>query len=141
MKRYELIDHPADAGIRCQASLFPQLLEDLACGLFDLITDYDQILKEEPKKELDIRIHGETAEDTVHAWLRELLYLFSSRGFIPLRFAFQHADEKGIQGRLSGIRYDAGRHVQRSEVKAVTRHGFYVGRQAGQWTAEVIFDL
>ena len=43
MKRYELIDHTADVGLRAFGKTLPELFRNAAIGLFEMMTDLEKV--------------------------------------------------------------------------------------------------
>lgn len=138
MKRYETIDHTADIGLRIYGGDWQELLKNAAFGLFDLMTDAEKIKTDQ---QLTFSLEGKDREDLFLKWLRELLYLFSTRKFILSEFDFQELTENRLKVKAKGEVFDAKHHEQRMEVKAVTYHQFKLEKRKNGWVAEVIFDI
>ena len=71
MKPYEIIDHTADIGLRIRGRTLPELFTHAALGLFDLITDLDEIPL--GKERIPLHLKAEDLGDLFLKWLRELL--------------------------------------------------------------------
>ena len=74
-------------------------------------------------------------------WMRELLYYFSAKRLVFFRFEFERLTEKTLKVKAAGTVFDPARHVAKSEVKAVTYHGFVLSETSSGWQAEIILDL
>ena len=138
MKRYETIEHTADTGLRIYGKDWQELLANAARGLFDLMTDTGKI---GTRLQTVISLEGEDQNDLFLKWLRELLFLFSTKRFVLKEFDFKELTAKKIRAVARGGVFDAKRHDQRMEVKAVTYHHFKLEEQKSGWMAEVIFDV
>lgn len=138
MKPYEIIDHTADIGLRIYGKDWEALLKNAGFALFDLITNAASI---EPKLQVPISLEGKNREDLFLQWLRELLYLFSTKQFVFKDFNFQELTENRLKGIAQGGIFDPKSHEQRMEVKAVTYHQFKLEEQKSGWVAEVILDI
>ena len=88
-----------------------------------------------------IALEGVDAGDVWFRFLQEILYLHATDTFVPANFLPDHITETAISGTVAGEPFDPERHEQRPEVKAVTRHEFFVTRRGKGWFAEVIFDV
>lgn len=139
MPPYQIIDHTADTGLQVNAPDFSGLLKDAACGLFDLMTDPRQ-LREEAAPFI-LRLKAGDAGDLFLKWLRELLFLFSTRHFVAREIQFKKISETTLEAKITPVFFDPKRHEQRREVKAVTYHAFHIGKNTQGWTAQVILDL
>ncbi|MBU3759535.1 MAG: archease [Candidatus Omnitrophica bacterium] len=142
-KPYTHFEHTADVGVTFYGRTLEDLLRHAAEGLFDLVTDTEKLRRDDQalSQIVRIQISEDNAGDLLLMWLRELLYLFSTRKVIPVEFLMERISDKHIEARITAKIFDAQRHEQRHEVKAVTRHAFRVGRTSEGWTASVVFDV
>jgi SHS2 domain-containing protein len=72
-------------------------------------------------------------------FVRELLYLYDSEGFLPARV--RAAPGAGGEATVAGERFDPARHAAERQVKALTRHGYRFERTPAGYEAELLFDL
>lgn len=135
---YELVDHTADVGIRVWADDIQGLFEEAARALFDIITD---LAKVEAHQQREIAVQGAGLEELLVAWLNELLYVHEVEGLLFRDFCVAEIDKDTLKGVAKGEVFDKGRHVIKTEVKAVTYHQLEVYEQDGRWQAQVIFDI
>jgi SHS2 domain-containing protein len=138
VKGYEFFEHTADIGIRASGTTLEELFVHMARGLVELIAE-DSVIQ--PQDLRMIQLEASAADELLFAWLRELLFLFSTERFLPSRYAFDAATPTMLRGRVLGSTFDPSRHVQGREVKAITRHRLSVSQQDGLWRAEVIVDI
>lgn len=138
MKGYEYFDHTADMGMRVRGRDLAELFTQAALGMFNLIVPIEQF---QAQDSLDILLEAPNVEELFWKWLRELHYLFSTQKFVFKEFDFKELNEKMIWVTCSGEYFDPQKHTSEHEVKAVTHYQFSVGRDGGEWKAEVIFDL
>lgn len=107
-------------------------------GLLEIIgpTDRVEVLGEKP-----IEATGESDEDLFIAWLREVLFVTQTSGWMFRRAEIDALEADRVRGRLLGEPYDEARHQIDTEVKAVTYHALQVVQTADGWEATVVFDL
>ena len=139
MREFSIIDHTADTGIDCRADSIEELFRSAAEGLrYILLGDVDIRCKITRKLELN----SESTETLIREWLAELLYLFESDGFIPVKCEFDCLGSTDLVAHLSGEMYDPKRHRVQTEVKAITWHELRVECGGdGIYRARAIFDL
>lgn len=143
MKTYEIIEHTADIGIRVYGTSFRDLLIHAAMGMFHIITDGGVCAPSgKPENSAQIRIEAEDDQELFLAWLRELLFIFSTQKLIINEIKFTRLTPRALEAEVSGYRMDPDTEDCGCEIKAVTYHLFEMkGSDAGGWTAQVIFDI
>lgn len=121
-----------------------ELFLHAAAGLFDLITDWNKIKTvRHPGGVKKVRLHlkAEDVGQLLMLWLRELLYIFSTRRMIFTKYIFQKLSETELMASAAAMPFDPVRHGQKYEVKAVTYHQFKIEKKKDGWQAEVILDI
>ncbi len=138
MKTYRLFDHTADLGIEFFGDNREELFVSAGAGIFDVITDINQVKAEET---FQIEVEGLDLEDLLVNWLRELLYLHQVKRMLLCEFHISEMNDLHLKGSVRGEPFDAKRHEIKKEVKAATYHNIEVTESEGRWTARVIFDV
>ena len=142
---YEIFEHTADIGIKISGNDLPELFTHAAFGLFNLVTDFDRIKLQEKREEagsfLDLEIEAADLQALLLCWLRELLFLFSTRRLLFTRFEFTTLAPGKLKARLSAIPFYPDRDEAKHEVKAITYHQFEVKQTLSGWEAKVIIDI
>ena len=141
MKAYEIIEHTADVGLRIHGSTGEELFCHAALGLADLITDTSRLHSLPLDRKISFGLQGENTEDLFLKWLREILFVFSTRKLILLSFDFKILTAHRLQVEAQGLVFDPEKHESNYEVKAVTYHGFKMEKTKSGFEAEVIFDI
>ena len=135
---YHFFDHTADIGIRANGLTPEALFIAMAQGLTELIAEDSKI---EPQESRRIELSAESTESLLLAWLKELLFWFSTDRFLPVRYELDEVTLTTLRGQVHGEEFDPSRHVQGREVKAITRHLLEVRQVDGTWQAQVIVDI
>ncbi len=138
-KRYQLIDHTADTGIRVFGDDLEELFSGAGEALFDIIFGLENISGSE--KGGRVEVGGEDLPDLLAGWLGKLLLKCELDDFLSSRFSIISLDEKHLSADIFGERFNPSAHKALTEVKGVTYHGLKVWQKEGIWTAEVIFDV
>ncbi|MBL7130774.1 MAG: archease [Candidatus Omnitrophica bacterium] len=138
MKKYEVIEHTADVGLRIYGRDLKELFVNAARGLFSLIVDLEKV---EPSFETDVDLKDDNREELLISWLNELIFQFSARSFIPKEFRINKITNEGISAKVFGEKIDLSRHKILSEIKAATYHELEVKEINGGIQARVIFDI
>ena len=73
MKKYTLIDHTADIGIKAYGKSLSEAFENAAKGMFDIITDNSDI---DSVGQYDIELSADDLEQLLVDFLSDLLYFF-----------------------------------------------------------------
>lgn len=137
-KKYELIDHTADFGIRVFGADPQELFANAAHALFDIVTDIDGL---ETAETITLQIAGDDWADLMVNWLRELLYLFNGSEKLVRRVRILSLSESSLHATVGVDTFDPDRHEIKAEIKAVTYHQIHVGRRPAGWEAKIIFDI
>ena len=135
---YKLIDHTADLGIEIFGSNLKNLFENAGYAMFDIITDTDRLTA---LSETNLNIIGEDWPDLMVNWLRELLYLWTGKGLLVKIVTVISLSEYKLSADIKFDHFDPGRHLIKSELKAVTYHQISVEREETEWKARIIFDV
>jgi SHS2 domain-containing protein len=143
-RRFEILDHTADAAIRAYGQRAEELFENAAQGMFALMFDLGEIPKTERRA---FNLQGETAEDLLVSWLRELLFCFETEhiAFSEFHVSSLSLPADGKAGSIVGEAVGGNcSHLIRlgAAVKAITYHGLRIERgESGTWEAEIVFDV
>lgn len=149
MKSFESFDHTADVGLRVRGKDLKELFVHAAEGLFDLIAEQKKgSVGRHRGLPLPIKVIAPSLEELLVAWLRELIYLSSTRRMVFFDFKIKRMDEDGhicppiwVQAEIFGEKIDPKKHILKKEVKAVTYHELSLKKTHGGWVAEVILDV
>jgi len=140
VKRFELIEHTADIGLRIYGKSLEDLFANAAKGLFSLILDNSP--KEKNQEILNLK--ADDLEELLVTWLNELITLFFAFKFLPARYELKIETDKkeaSLIATILGQEFDPYKNKIKTEVKAATYHNLKVEKTAEGYIAEVIFDV
>ena len=143
-KRFEIVEHTADKGIRAYGRSLLEVFENAAYGMFSLVIDASRA---DTAGRRDVGVTGFDKEELLVRWLGELLFLYETEGAAFCGFHIRELDqvEEGGPWRLRATcdYAAAADKIERkaSPVKAVTYHGLKIEESQGIWAASVIFDV
>jgi SHS2 domain-containing protein len=138
---FELIEHTADVGVRARGRDLAGLFANAAAGMLEVVADTGA-LEAGDAVEVGLEVAAAGLEETMVAWLEELLYLSDVRGLLFSRVEVGEAAETAVAGTAWGVPVSSGRDAVRHEIKGVTYHRLEVrAGPAGGWTCQVLFDV
>ena len=139
MKKYELIEHTADVGIRVKARTLKALFSRAAEAMFDIIAEKKHSLDHPTTQETLIKQSADNPEELFINWLNELLSLSSAEEIIFSVFKIKKIGAKNLEAKVIGI--DSKYYRINSEIKAATYHQLKIKKNTFGYQAEVIFDV
>jgi len=141
VKRFEVIEHTADMGIKAYGKNLSELFTNAAYGMASLITDLDKV---NPKDVKNIMLEAENREELLVSWLNEIIYLSASQSRLFSKFEVSEIDERHLKAKIFGEEFDIDRHQIETEFKAATYHRLKISDSnlpEGVLQAEIIFDI
>ena len=116
-----------------------------AGAMMSIIVDPKTVCRIE---DIAISVEGTTTEELFLSWLKEILFQAEKEGMVFSRFNiykdnFSHPQPERyrIYGKLGGEKIDPLRHEICTEIKAVTRHGFFLEKKGLYWESRILFDI
>jgi len=138
MKPYNTFDHTADLGLVIRGASEEDLFANAAYAVFDIITDLGRV---EPRETRRILVEGDTPEDLLINFLREVLYLYNGERWLLKEMRVTRIGERVLEAEARGELFDGQKHEICKEIKAVTYHQAQIHKTPDGWTARVIFDV
>ncbi len=137
-KRFELIEHTADTGIKAYGKTKEEMFKNAALGMFDIMTSLKNI---KLRESIDMEVEAKNTEELLVAWLRELLYQAETKKILLKEFAFQYFNEARLRVICYGEKINPKKHRLKTEIKAVTYHQLKVEQENSLWVGRIIFDI
>jgi SHS2 domain-containing protein len=116
--KYELLEHTADIFIKAYGKTVEEIFENSAFALFDQIADLSRV---SPVGEERVELRGENRELLLVDYLNELLYMHDAFNELYCEFDVSLNDDM-LSSSVRGEKIDRGKHVLKTNVKAVTYH-------------------
>ena len=138
MKRYEIIDHTADVGIRAYGNDLKELFINAAYGMFEIIADLEGL---KPSVSIKIELEAENAEELLIAWLDELIYNFYTKAIIFSKFEILSLTSTKLKGEAFGKHIGDKKSRLKTEIKAATYHNLKIETKSKAHEVEIIFDV
>lgn len=134
-KRFEILEHTADIGVRAFGRNPEEVFINAARGMFDIIADTRRI---KPKEQIEIKLEAGGYDELLRQWLQELLYQYSVSGIIFKEFVIQGLSQNVIKAMAWG---ENTPDKIKTEIKAVTYHELEFKKTKDGYEAKVIFDV
>ncbi|HEY3244066.1 MAG TPA: archease [Phycisphaerae bacterium] len=122
---YEIREHMADIIVRAWGDSLPELFEQAAEGLYAVIGE----LAWTPGEAVDVRLTAADADDLLHDYLAELLFIFETQHAVLAQRRSLLLSETQLHVAAQRCPLDWERCTFHREVKAVTYHGLQVERR------------
>ena len=131
---YRLLAHTADLRAVVEANDLQSLYQSAVGLVRELVVGSSPVA---PREERRLGLSDvDDEEERFFRFVRELVYLDDSEGFLPERVRL--GDPVVVEGEL----FDPERHQVERQLKAVTRHGYRLETlPEGGYRAELVFDL
>jgi len=134
---YEILSHTADTGIEATGANLPDLVGELAAGMFSLMAA-PQALPEGP--EIEVEVSGADPEDLVVDLLSELLYQSEVEDLIFGDFVVELSGDQRLRVSAHGIPLSKV-ELTGPPIKAVTYHDVTISETDEGWYGRVYFDV
>lgn len=138
MERYEEIPHTADLAARIFGKNIPELFENAAFAMFDMMAD---IKGQAPSGKCQVvKVKATDTEGLLIAWLNELLYLSYEKKIFFRDFKITSLKNNELMGEASALVF-SGREDRKAEIKAATYHDVKIEKAGGRYEVTVVFDV
>ena len=134
---YTVLSHTADTGIEATAATFPELLGELATGMFALMGSPRPGVAERTVVSV---VESANIEELVVDALSELLYQSEVEDLFFCRFDIEKSDADGVRITAAGVD-NAAVELTGPPIKAVTYHDVAVTETDAGWYGRVYFDV
>lgn len=136
MKRYELIEHTADIGIKAYGRTLSEAFANAAYGMFSIMTELENVREVETRR---VEVSADDIDGLLFEWLNSLLYYFDVETLIFKRFEITEFEDTRLAAVCHGEKFDPDRHQIKIGVKSATYHMLEIDRKKNR--TQVIFDI
>ena len=133
---WRVLDHPADVMIEVAGESFWDLCENAASGLNHFL---GETVPGAPAKVEKLRISGDSLEEQLVNFLRELLFRFVTNSTMVTRLKICSHDKGGFVVETFFEHAEIG--PDSTEVKGITYHGLCVKKNSHGYVARLVFDV
>ena len=138
MPRYRRLEHTSDIKVEIYGADLAELFTNAATCLFGLILERKKVRK---TQSVPVSLESADLSELFLDWLRELLFLFSTRSLAIRRIEIGSIEPTQIKATVYGEEFDAKRHGLKVEVKTPTYHEYRIDKTDDGYRATVIFDV
>ena len=142
MKRFEFLEHTADAYIAAYGRSLAEALENAALAMFETMTDTSKV---EPKIEDEIEVEGFDEQSLLYNWLESLIVKFEMTGNLYSKFKITDIEKTNggfrLKAKVWGEQFNPEKHPQKVGIKAVTYHRMEIKKEPGKVTVKFLLDL
>ena len=138
MKKYEIIDHTADIGLRAWGKDLSELFVNAAVGMFKIVADTKNAQADQT---VNIKLKAPNIEELFLSWLSELLYQSNAKGIVFTEFAIETLSDKSLTAHAKAYKLSREKESLNTEIKAVTYHQLKIEKTANIYQGQVIFDI
>lgn len=135
---FELIEHPADIGIRFWGPTLADAYLQAARGLRSMLAGDGEV---RTGRQVSLNVSGQDRLEVLFNWLGEILFLFDAEQLILQTFELQAVSEREISALGYGEPYDPARHETPYYVKAITYHQMALEPGKDGWHGQVYVDI
>jgi len=135
---YRLLEHTSDIKVEVYGTDLAELFTNAATCLFDLILDREKVSE---AKAVPVSLQAATLPELLLDWLRELLFLFSTRYLAVRRVEIASIEPTRVSATVFGEEFDQERHGLKVEVKTPTYHQYRIDKTDQGYRATVVFDV
>ena len=135
---YRKLEHTSDIKVEIYGADLTELFTNAATCLFDLILDLKKVRE---TQSVPVSLKSADLPELLLDWLRELLFLFSTRSLAIRRVEIGSIGPTEVQATVFGEEFNAKRHGLKVEVKTPTYHEYRVEKTNDGYRATVIFDV
>ena len=141
-KRFDFLEHTADAYIAAYGENIEEAFENAAYATFEVMTDVDKV---EPKIEDFVEVKANDELALLYNWLEELLIKFDITGNLYSRFKISSLETVSngfeLKAKIWGEPFNPEKHPQKVGIKAVTYHRMEIKKKRRLVTIKFILDL
>ncbi|MFQ5952989.1 MAG: archease [Candidatus Omnitrophota bacterium] len=138
MRRYEQVPHTADFAARIYGKDLPELFENAAFAMFDIMADLEGL---QTKEAVNVQVEADDKESLLISWLNEILYIAYIKGFLFGEFNVKSLAENKLTAEVRGEKLKGKTDRFRAEIKAATYHDLEIIKTDTGYEVTIVFDV
>ena len=135
---YRIIEHTADTGFEVRGATKAKVFEAAATAFFNMMWQIGAEQENEPET---INVIGIDLEELLVNFLEEFLYLYDAKGLVCTRIKVETIGETSVRAKAWLQKFNEAGDQELLNVKAVTYHQLFIGRENETWTARIFLDI
>lgn len=135
---FEFLEHTADLKFRAYGGGFEEALVNSAQALRSAFIGEQDVGSGIVKS---FSVSGFTVEELVHDFLADLIFLFETEHFVASTVSVSVDDALNLTADCIGGVLDFDVNTVETEVKAVTYHDMFVGKEGSRFVIQVVCDI
>lgn len=141
-KQYEYRDHTADIQLHSWGQNLQEAFEYVGLCMFGYMTNLERVEVDEEKTQ-EFTVEGHDMNSLLFNYLDELLYRFNTDEIVVCDLRILDFDEKlfKVKVHARGEHFSIKKHLQGTEIKAITYSAMQVLQTATQVDIYVIVDI
>lgn len=141
-RKFEVLEHTADAYIAAYGRNLAEAFENAAVALFDVMTEVEKI-DHQVEDHIEVQAVDECA--LLYSWLEELIVNFDVKAMLYSKFKVSNIDRTSqgfkLKAKIWGEKFNPERHPQKIGVKAVTYHRMEIVKKPNRVTLKFVLDV
>jgi len=141
-KRFEFLEHTADAYVVAYGITLEEAFENAALATFEVMTDTSKIAQ---IVEDSVEVEAPDEQALLYLWLEQFLIKFETKGnlYSGFKIAKIEKTEDGfkLKARIRGEPYNPEKHPTKVGVKAVTYHRMEINKKPNKVSVKFILDI
>ncbi len=141
-RRFEFLEHTADAYIAAYGKDLTEAFENAALAMFEVMTEVEKVT---PQIKDRIEAEGKDEYALLYNWLEAILVKSEIDKMLYSKFRIVAMDRTSkdlkVKGKIWGEKFDPKKHLQKVGVKAVTYHRMEIAQEPQKTTVKFILDI
>ncbi|MBF0253236.1 MAG: archease [Candidatus Omnitrophica bacterium] len=139
-KKYEQFYHTEDIAARIYGNSLPELFENAAFCMFDIMLDVEENVEMGDIKE-SLNVSAPKVEDLLINWLNELLHLASTKDLYFTKYKILCLEENKIEAEIWGMSKFFCSLFMKKEIKQAMYHDVNIRQEKKGYSVDIVFDV
>jgi len=130
-----------DAEIEAYGANIDEAFQNAGRAVEQLMVDLDSIAQVESR---EIKVSGKDLESLLYDWIEALISIQDEDGLLFSSFSCKISKNSSgffLQAKVSGEKFDPGKHEQKTAIKAPTYHDMKISEAVDKVTVRFLVDL
>ena len=141
-RRYEFLEHTADAYIAAYGKDLSEAFENAAVAMFDVMTEVEKV---KPQLKDHVEVSGRDEAALLYSWLENLLVKAELNRMLYSKFTVSRIARSAVgfelHAEIWGEKFNSEKHLQKVGVKAITYHRMEIIKEQDKVTLKFILDI